>query len=321
MDRPNYKPRYSIESIDILATVLGLAPQELTSLSSSAQNYYRPNRPKEKPDGRFRQTYKVLPPLDNVQQNIKKNIFYDVYFPSYLLGGIRDVENPRDYVKNASLHAQNKIFLKEDIYNFFPSIRAVLVFDIWKSFFCFPIELCKLLTNITTFKGFVPQGASTSQYLANLVFWEKEPELEHNLSHNGCVYSRYFDDITISSKEKILPAGLKQITEMVYQMLFSLRFRPKRKKRKVMTLRNRVHIHNLNINSGKPTLSRTERREIRNAVHECEVAASIDLDPQIYEKLYNSVRGRVAHLKRFHPSQAKQYIERLELIKPEKINR
>lgn len=320
MDSPIYKPKASIDSIGVLAAVLGLTPQELTTLSLSVNSYYRPNRPKEKEDRTIRQTYRVLPPLKEVQNNINKHIFYDVYFPAYLLGGIKDVENPRDYVRSASSHAESKIFIKEDIFNFFPSIRAALVYRIWRLFFAFPSELCKILTNLTTCKGFVPQGASTSTYLANLVFWETEPQLEHALSQNGCNYTRLVDDITISSKRKILPPVQQQITEMVYRMLFSLRFKPKRRKRRVMTLRQQVNIHNLNVNSGRPTISKVKRREIRQAVYECEIAFSQQLDSETYKNLYNSVRGQVAYLQRFHSNQAEQYIKRLNLIKPEKDN-
>ena len=320
MHSPAYLPNDRIDSIDLLSTVLGLAPQQLIGLSQSEQKYYRANSPKKKPDGTIRQTYRILSPLKEVQQNININIFHNVDFPFYLLGGIKDRRYPRDYVRSAALHAQSKIFLKEDIKNFFPSIGAFLVFDIWRSFFLFPIEICKLLTNLTTYKGFVPQGAPTSPYLANLVFWNKEPELEQNLSQGGFIYSRYFDDITISSKRTILAAEIHRITEKLYQMLFSLGFKPKRKKRRVMTARSKVQIHNLNVNSGKPTLSRVERMRIRAAVYECEVSASMDLEPQLYKKIYDSVRGRVANFQRLHPNQAEQYIERLELIKPGKIN-
>jgi hypothetical protein len=101
-------------------------------------------------------------------------------------------------------------------------------------------------------------------------------------------------------------------------MFFSKGFRPKRKKRRVMTRRKPVQIHNLNVNSGKPTLSKEERSKIRKAVHDCEISDSMGMDPEAYEKQYNSVRGQVAHLQRFHPNQADQYINRLELIKPKK---
>lgn len=319
MDSPIYRPKVSINGIDDLAAILGITPQELLRLSFSAKSYYRPNRPELKPDGTTRQTYRVLTPLKEVQGNINKHIFYDVYFPAYLLGGIKDIENPRDYVRSASMHVGSKIFIKEDIFNFFPSIRAVLVYHIWHSFFSFPTELCKILTNLTTYNGFVPQGASTSTYLANLVFWETEPELEHTLSQNSCNYSRLVDDITISSTREILHPEQQHITEMIYRMLFRLRFKPKRRKRKVMTLKRRVNIHSLNLNSGKPTLSKLKRREIRKAVYECEKTFSAGLYPEVYEKLFDSVRGQVAHLQRFHPNQAEQYIKRLDLIRPEKI--
>ena len=145
MNKPAYIEIPKIDSTSLLADVLGLPLQEMIDIAKIAYKYYRPNKPKEKPDGTTRQTYAVLAPLKTVQKNINKNIFYKMKFPDYLLGGIRDKLNPRDYVKNADLHTGAKILIKEDIANFFPSIRCKLVFDIWFSYFEYPEEISKIL--------------------------------------------------------------------------------------------------------------------------------------------------------------------------------
>jgi len=64
-------------------------------------------------------TYRVAQPLRDIQENIKNAIFYNVEFPFYLQGGIKDVRNPRDYVRNASLHAGNRVVVKEILQIFF----------------------------------------------------------------------------------------------------------------------------------------------------------------------------------------------------------
>jgi hypothetical protein len=319
MKKPVYKNK-PIENIDALAKSLGVESSELLEISYSAQKYYHPNKPEEKPDGSIRQTYRVSQPLQDLQEKIKNNIFYEVDYPVYLQGGIKDDQNRRNYIRNASLHLGNNIVIKEDIANFFPSIRATLVFKMWNRLFYFPKDVSKVLLDLTTYKGFVPQGAKTSTYIANLVFWDKEPELESTMSSNGLTYSRLVDDITLSAKRKLKKIEVQHVTEAVYQMLFSLGFKPKRRKRRVMTSGYKISIHNLNTNSGSTTLSALERKRIRSAVKHCEISATLGQDQKVYEKIYSIVSGRVALLAKLHPHQAKKYIERLELIKPSKIH-
>ncbi len=318
MDKPTYKDN-PIKSIHELAKILTIEPSTLLEISHSARNYYQPNKPQIKPDGSKRQTYRVLQPLQDIQEKIKDNIFYKVEYPIYLQGGIKDARNPRDYVRNASLHAKNSIVIKEDIANFFPSIKTKHVFRIWKDFFGFSEDVSKILTELTTYKGFVPQGAKTSSYIANLVFWNVEPKLENIMQNRGLIYSRLTDDITVSANRNLTQSEIHEITRAVYQMLFSLGFRPKRRKRKVMTSGFRINIHNLNTNSGTPTLSQSERRKIRSAVKQCEIFAKTGLNRDAYEKIYKSTYGRVALLKRLHPKQAQKYIDKLESIEPDKI--
>lgn len=318
MNKSIYKNK-PIQTVDELAKNLDVESGVLLEASFSAHTYYCPNPPKIKDDGTIRQTYRVLKPLRDIQEKIKNSIFYVVEYPIYLQGGIKDVNNPRDYVRNASLHAGNSIVIKEDIANFFPSITSIHVFNIWKDFFGFSEGVSKVLTNLTTLKGFVPQGAKTSSYIANLVFWRNEPELEDIMRSKGLTYSRLIDDITISTKRKLNKPEIREITEAVYSMMLSSGFKPKRRKREVMTSGYRISIHNLNTNSGLPTLSKEERKKIRSDVKRCENYANSGLDRKAYEEVFLIVTGRVAHLGRFHPREAKKYFDRLESIKPDII--
>ena len=302
-----------------VTTVLGISSELLIEISNNASNYYRPNKPRVKADGRKRQTYRVLKTLKDIQEQIKNNIFYYVEYPYYLQGGIKDANYPRGYIQNATLHSGNKIVIKEDIADFFPSIGFSHVFDVWKHFFRCSEDVAQVLTRLTTYHGFVPQGAKTSSYLANLVLWDKEPNLVVLLQSEGFTYSRLVDDITISTSKLLTKQEAENVTENVYQMMFSKGLKPKRRKRMFMTSGFRINIHNLNTNSGRPTVSKAERKRIRAAVEECEIAAKSRMSLKDYEKIFLSVRGRVAVLERLHPNLAKRYLERLEMVTPSNI--
>lgn len=308
-----------IETIEELANVLGISSDLLIEISNNANNYYRSNKPRLKADGRKRQTYRVLKTLKDIQEQIKNNIFYYVEYPYYLQGGIKDATYPRGYIQNATVHSGNKIVIKEDIADFFPSIKFSHVFDVWKLFFRCSDDVAQILTRLTTYHGFVPQGAKTSSYLANLVLWDEEPNLVVILQSKGFTYSRLVDDITISTNMLLTKQEVENVTKNVYQMMFSKGLKPKRQKRMFMTSGFRINIHNLNTNSGRPTVSKAERKRIRAAVDECETAAKLRMSRRDYEKIFLSVRGRVAVLETLHPNLAKRYLEKLEVLTPTNI--
>jgi hypothetical protein len=318
MKVPAYK-HPPIGSIKTLAEVLQTTPENLQYFASNVEKYIKPNPPKTKPNGKIRQTYRVEDPLQSIHVRMKKQLFYNVFYPDYLQGGIKDKDNPKDYISSATYHAGRKYVNCEDISDFFPSILEDLVLKMWQYFFCFPPDVAKLLTKLTTYNGFIPQGAVTSSYIANLIFWDKEPEIEDNLRRKGIYYSRYVDDITISTNKNLSKKEINGITSSIYGMLFSANVKPNRQKREVYSRGKQISIHNLNADRKKPTMSKKNRNKVRAAVFQCEILARESNNSDEYVKLYNSVRGKVASMKRLHPILAKKLLLRLDKIKPEKL--
>src|SRR5690606_42051319 len=77
---------------------------------------------------------------------------------------------------------RSRIVINEDISGFFPSTSAEHVFNIWHELFGCSQEVSQCLTQLTTRRGELPQGAITSSFLANLVFWQDEPRSEEHTS-------------------------------------------------------------------------------------------------------------------------------------------
>ena len=105
-------------------------------------------------------------------------------------------------VANARAHQGRAYVLTEDIQNCFPSIkprvvREALVLN------GFEPDLAGLLTRLCTAFGSLPQGAPTSSRLLDLVLAPIDDRLAHMSTIRGCAYSRYVDDITISSDRPI----------------------------------------------------------------------------------------------------------------------
>jgi hypothetical protein len=312
MKRLRYRNK-PIGSIKSLAATLGFQENRLIKVTESTQDFYRPNAPKIKPNGKIRQTYTIKEPLRYIQEKILHEIIDHVDFPDYLQGGVRDTEIPRDYIRDADLHAGREIVLKEDISSFFSTTRSDLVYKVWKYFFKFPHEVAEMLTKLTTYKGFIPEGSPTSTTISNLVFWDCEPALEDSFRQKGYIYSRYVDDITVSFATRIDKRELQTVTELIYGMFFRAGVKPNRKKRDVQS--KQVKIHNLNMDSGKPTLPKATRNKIRAAVQHFEVLANTENSWSAVEKEYNKVRGKVQLLKRLHPDEAQKYIEKIKKLK------
>jgi hypothetical protein len=304
-----------IGSLDSLARALNISVSKLLEVAENAQIFYIPNKPIIKPNGKTRQTYAVNEPLHSIQDNILEKIISGVEFPDFLQGSIRDLNFPRDYVRDANIHAGSASLLKLDISSFFSSTRMTLVYKIWKYFFNFPHAVAEVLTKLTVYKDFVPEGASTSPAIANMVFWDHEPKLEYELRQMGYLYTRYVDDISVSSNSKVEKKEFQDITTKIYGMFIGAGLKPNRKKRDVQAKNGKMTVHKLNVNSGKPTLSKIERSKIRAAVKEFETLAQSATSWEEIEERYNKVNGRVNLMKRLHPNEAQKYIEKIKAVK------
>jgi len=238
----------------------------------------------------------------------------NVYYPLYIQGGIRDPEHPRDYINNAKLHANKVIVISNDISSFFPSISKSIVKQIWQYLFNFPEDVATCLTELTTKENELPQGASTSAHIANLVFWDLEPELIKIFESEGYKYTRYIDDVNVSANVFLNNREKSLIIKRIHNMFSKKGVKPNRKKLKIYTKGKGISIHRLNAVRKKVTLPKKKRNEIRAAVKECEVAYQSDMDLKEYLSLLRSTYGRVRHLKQFHAVPGSHLIERLSKI-------
>ena len=309
-------PHKSIPSKAILAKKLAITEEYLNQVLINPGSFYRANKPELKADGTYRQHYRVDEKLKIILTKIVKKIFHHVRFPSYIQGSIKDRDHPRDYISNAKLHAGKRLIIKEDIKNFFPSIKASEVEKIWRRLFGFPKEVAEALTKLTTLNGFVPQGAPTSSYLANLIFWDVEPLVVNELSKIGVTYSRYVDDITLSTDSYLSSEEKTTIIKNIYGMCLKKGIKPNRKKHAITTNRQQMTIHGLNVNSKVPTLPKKETAKIRAAVHECKITYEKNGDSYEYKELFNRTIGRVQRLKKLQPSQAKPMLLDMGVLQP-----
>lgn len=310
MDLYPIKPRYRcnpIKSLSALARSLSWDAQSLIDLAERANDMWRTVKPKP---GSTRQTFDAMGPLKEVHQRLKLNVFSGVDFPEYLQGSLKG----RDYVTNASLHKGKQILICEDIKGFFPSVSAALVEDVWRGFFRFSPDVAKLLTKLTTKDGYLPQGGITSSFLANLVMWRYEPSLHAKLAQKGITYSRYVDDMAMSSATHLDKKTQTWVIAQVYGMLTQHGLRANRKKHEVFSASQPMIATKLTVNR-KPSLSPKKRSQIRAQVRQLEIAADHGANTNDLRKLANTASQHVGQLGRFHKPEAEKLKSRIAVVR------
>lgn len=311
--KPSYRAK-PIGSLKTLAKVLGVGYSDLMSIAGSVSGRYT-SFLIAKRDGTFRDVVSPNFDLKVIQKRINRQIFELVEFPEYLFGGLQG----RNYVDNAALHSHAEVVIALDVENFYGGISSVVVERVFKDFFRFPTDVAEVLTKLTTLGGKVPQGACTSSYLANLVFYQLEPRLVESLTERGLKYSRLLDDISISSRKRLSEKNVEGLIQQVAAMLKNFGLRIKNKKTKVMSStnpENLMEITGLWLNRGVPRVKRAERLEIRSEARRCITFAGTSRTSRDYHKEFNRTSGRVAKLMHLKHDDAKRIRNALRVALP-----
>jgi hypothetical protein len=177
----------------------------------------------------------------------------------------------RNTLTNAVPHLGCAVLIKLDIKDFFPSVtREMLEPYLWRFVFQEPHALERVLDLCTTDRG-LPQGAPTSPILANLVLRRFDIAAYQFANLTGAKYTRYADDLTFSLVEDD-PIKARKIVNGVRSMLADQGFELNEKPNKLKILRGHQaqQVCGITLNSGKPTISKKQRRQVRAARHAIE---------------------------------------------------
>lgn len=130
----------------------------------------------------------------------------------------------RSVVTKNQKHADNesKWFLDLDLKNFFNSIDETFLRKMLLEVYPFkyiPEEHFNRIIKLSLFKGVLPQGSVLSPTLTNILMVPIDDEINKTLTNynkHHYVYTRYADDITISSKQKFNPNEIIQIIKHIF---------------------------------------------------------------------------------------------------------
>lgn len=315
-----YYPHSKIRCIRQLATLLEITEGQLMLLVDNCEQLYKSKR-RIKKDGALRTTYAPSYRLKRIQRNINQKILKRVVFPSYLHGSVP----ARTQFSNASAHVGAKTLVKLDIAKFFDFIAESSVFSVFSKLLKFPRPVAQALTALTTLNGVTPQGAPTSSYLAQLVFFDDEPILVKRLQRKSLIYTRYVDDISISSRASLSGKEIGIAIGLVRSMCGAHGFRLKDKKESICRVHGRRSDSQEFVRSGggcmditgvrlKPgvlptCIPKQYRRSVVSAVRWFSRQGQDEAD---LRNLKESLTGKIGYIRALHPVLAAQLLARLK---------
>jgi hypothetical protein len=204
-----------------------------------------------------------------VQQKLAELLAENLDFKPCVQGFIKK----RGVLPNATLHKKSTWVLNVDIKDFFGSInfgRVRAVF-IAKPFEIHP-DVATVIAQICCFNNYLPQGAATSPIVSNIVASTLDNRILKHVRSHHLTYSRYADDITLSSK-RLFPREIAHISDgrtIVGEDLASIfsraRFEINENKSRLQSKYDRQEVTGL-ITNKKVNIPAEYKHKVRTAIH------------------------------------------------------
>ena len=207
--------------------------------------------------------------LKKIQKQLNRSLqgIYLCYKPISVHGFIihpRSEKRAANIVENALPHVRKKYVLNIDLENFFPSIKAKRIQDLFNDkIFPFNENMVNAFTLLTTINGYLPQGAPTSPVLSNMVCFKLDNQLEHWCKQNEITYTRYADDLTFSSDNPIDTKLIVEIRSIIVQNDFCVNEKKLRKR----TQNKKQTVTGLVVNE-KVNIDRKLMKKVRAMLHD-----------------------------------------------------
>lgn len=308
----------SIGSISKLAAALDVSEIFIRQVALRPDDFYAvTNIPKK--SGGMRTISNPTKELKIVQRRIVRRILAQCKFPDYLFGSIKDEENPRDFVRNAQFHVNAKDVLAFDIKSFFPSVHPRFVKRVFKFLLCLPDDVADLLVSLVTLNGGLPQGAPTSSYIANLIFFDIEHKVVKTFKSKSFLYSRLVDDITVSSVKSMSASDKTFIYNQIKNMLSERKLVISKEKysyTNTLLSGKKTVITGLVVEDNLVKLQKERVSEIGRQVYELSNRAEVCKTDHQYHVDYERLSGLVALYTRLTPLKALLHRQKMRGILP-----
>lgn len=281
---------FAVSNTAEVAKLLKVSTGEVNHIVSRLEKQYL-RRPRRKPDGTKRILFVPSDPLKLLQRKIYDHILSKVPLLPCVLGGVKG----KSPIQNAAIHTNKQVVFKMDIAQCFPSIGPRRVLAIFQALGFGP-EANGLLTKLTTWHNELPQGAPTSNALANLALYRVDVRITKLKEQQGFDYSRWVDDLTFSGSDRIL-----KFRGLLQRIVEEEGFNVKPDKTKTEQAKDRQTVTNFVVNT-KVKLPKEKRSAIKKEVATASASG---------QKLSPSVAGKMYWLRAVNPETGTRLVKRV----------
>ncbi|MBI1974656.1 MAG: RNA-directed DNA polymerase [Candidatus Zambryskibacteria bacterium] len=162
----------------------------------------------------------------------------------------------RSIITNAQQHTQKKSVTNIDIKHFFESITFKEVHGIFIKV-GFQDKIAGKLTELVTVDGVLAAGFATSPVLSNIACLDLDEDFKNLANEHGLIYTRYADDITLSSNKEI-PSK-----EEIKNILIKYGFEINENKYRIYRRGGPQYVTGLSVVDKRPRLSKKFKRRLR----------------------------------------------------------
>ena len=198
--------------------------------------------------------------LKVVQKWILKEILEKIFVSEQAMAFVPNKNGLRE---NAERHKKNIFLLEMDITNFFGTITEQQVYTL----FCnigYNSKVAGILANLCTYNNYLPQGAVTSPYVANLVCYHMDARINGYCSRKDIVYTRYADDLTFSSDNRLL---LNKIEKFIKYIVKDEGFTINDKKTRYLSNDVKKTVTGITINDDSIHVDKKFKRDLRAQIY------------------------------------------------------
>jgi hypothetical protein len=330
-----------LHSVGDLQALLGLGHSELMWLADALQlersvsgerlRHYR-YRWATKSNGGVRLIEEPKPRLKHIQKVLVRQVLDHV--PAH--DAAHGFRPGRSAISYATTHAGQAIVMHLDLEDFFGTVTAGRVFGIFRS--CgYPERVAHLLTALTTnsiphslwaaaahassplladshFRlgqhlrhPHLPQGAPTSPALANLSAYRLDLRLSGLAQTSGIVYSRYADDLALSSTTPLARPQVERLVRFVEGIAVQEGFRVNPFKTFFQRSSQRQRLAGLVVNH-RPNVDRREYDQLKAILHN-----AVRDDPQSQNRSHHPhfrshLLGRISRIKHLNPDRGERLL-------------
>lgn len=250
------------------------------------------------------------------QFRILKEVLEQVVVPEYVYA----FEKEKSIPVMAALHVGKKVVVSLDLKDFFTSIKQYHV-DQLLQHLGFDEKPARTVSELCTYKSFVPQGALTSPKLSNIVTaFTFGPLVKEYCDSKGYTVTIYADDITISADHKLDGQDgretVTQIIEFITNTVNSFGFKINREKIKVMKPYQRQYVCGAVVNQ-KVNMQKSERHKLRAIVYNVEkngLEAEAAKSNLPVDKFVSKTMGRLNWFAQLNPEAGAREKERFKQV-------